>query len=358
MRQALRAWLLGVVAATSPLVVARCTPRSEPIAPDHWPDASLRDAAPDSSVDAAKDSSSDAEADSPLDAGEDSSRESLFECEISREVGTNDAGESKYVQLKSAIARALDCEEPTDDPPPDPIDAGSAREVVLYARQHDEERLRRESANAEAPRPERERLFHRLFGTRFLSDVSECGPSPGEYDLAKQLKIGRFVPRVSQKVLGSFTRAKATQSLYVIANGECDASHADNWGTVTLAVFEGDAVVARTIATGGSEVGEVLDLDQHGGNEFMLNSYWSGINSHTTDAKLVRIGPEGLVVLKDFGTVHDCTWGIDPQPGLSETLASVRAVLGAASPQYYVERWLRGCGPAEHHALENRDARP
>src|SRR5580692_9743195 len=76
MKQIPRAWLVGAMAAASPFGVARCTPRSEPIAPDHWPDASARDAARDSSSDAAKDSSSDAETDSPLDAGEDSSRES------------------------------------------------------------------------------------------------------------------------------------------------------------------------------------------------------------------------------------------------------------------------------------------
>ena len=81
----------------------------------------------------------------------------------------------------------------------------------------------------------------------YLSDPRYCKAdvetSGAEDYLAAMRKAGQIVPSIIDLATGSFTTAGENQIAYVISVGECDASHADNFGSKRLAVFSGIVTV-------------------------------------------------------------------------------------------------------------------
>ena len=152
------------------------------------------------------------------------------------------------------------------------------------------------------PRAEKKRILDRLFG-RYLTDTKQCPYNTN--DLARSRKAGDFVPEPFEVATGAFTAARASQKLYLVTNGECGATHADNFGSVTLAVFEGDTVVAQANTWGGSAIQDVLDLDGDGKEEILLSSGFTNMGETIESVKLVRFDGTDLVTVKDFGKVYE-----------------------------------------------------
>ena len=84
---------------------------------------------------------------------------------------------------------------------------------------------------------------------RYLTDSNRCNAefdtSKGTDPLAEARKAGQIVPSIADMATGSFTAAGQTQTLYVISVSECNASHADNFGTKRVAIFSGSTIGRR-----------------------------------------------------------------------------------------------------------------
>src|ERR1044071_8746173 len=105
----------------------------------------------------------------------------------------------------------------------------------------------RNEAETKVPPATQRYVLSKVF-RRYLTDQNKCN---GQFDagnasdpLAAARKAGQIAPMISDVATGSFTAAGQTQTAYLIFVGECNASHADNFGTKRVAIFAGQQLVA------------------------------------------------------------------------------------------------------------------
>ena len=72
---------------------------------------------------------------------------------------------------------------------------------------------------------------------KYLTDESKC---EANFDSS----AGQIVPSIIDVSSGSFTAPGKAETAYVISVSECNASHADNFGTDRVAIFAGQQLVA------------------------------------------------------------------------------------------------------------------
>jgi hypothetical protein len=189
---------------------------------------------------------------------------------------------------------------------------------------------------------ENTRILDLVFGAgRYLKDSKACKGTGS--DLASSRRAGDFVPSAFEVAMGSFTAPHAKQALYMITNGECGATHADNWGSITLAVIENNAVVAKENIGGGSSLHGVFDIDSDGKAEILTTSGFTNQGSTTESATLHRFDNGKLVEVKSFGEVYsgNCAGPFDPK---KEDYTVVRAIVRpGAAPEFKMEKKSRPC---------------
>ena len=102
-------------------------------------------------------------------------------------------------------------------------------------------RMNRNVAPARIPATTQKYVLSKVF-RRYLTDQNKCNAqfdASGDADpLAAARKAGQIVPSISDTATGSFTAAGQSQTLYVISVSECNASHADNFGTKRVAILQ------------------------------------------------------------------------------------------------------------------------
>jgi hypothetical protein len=232
---------------------------------------------------------------------------------------------------------------PTPATAPAPADSPSGAELVIYDPRQDEAPgitmlVGPKRLDAAATR----RILDSVFGRDYLSDYRDCKGGAGS--AAEARAAGDFAPSVFESARGFFTNAgKQQQTLYVIPLGECGASHAENFGTVMLAVLQGDALVAKALVDGGSSLGGVFDLDGDGRNELLLTTGYTGQGYTTVSAKLVQFEGGNLIDIKTFGQVmlDGCGTG-DPKATSEFSVIHARTQPRAAA-QFRVESKKEAC---------------
>jgi len=82
---------------------------------------------------------------------------------------------------------------------------------------------------------------------RYLMDENKCNrdfATNNEDYLKAARNAGQIVPTIIDSATGSFTAPGQAQTAYLVSVSECNASHADNFGTKRLAIFSGQQMVA------------------------------------------------------------------------------------------------------------------
>lgn len=184
---------------------------------------------------------------------------------------------------------------------------------------------------------------------RYLTNVNRCQSNfdAGENFLAGARRAGQIVPDIAEAVDGSFTAAGQKETAYLIYVNECNASHADNFGSKRLAIFSGPRLVADIDLDFKSSVVAKTDLDLDGINELLMTSGDMAQGEIIEIAALLSFQNGRMRVIQDFGTVinDDCA-------SLRPTAARKAAVLSYANatlgqiPKIRVDYYAAGCNRA------------
>jgi len=144
---------------------------------------------------------------------------------------------------------------------------------------------------------------------RYLTDSNKCNPNfagNGADDYLKAARsAGQIVPAILDSANGSFTASGQSQTLYVIAVSECNASHADNFGTKRVAIFNGPQLVADLDVDFRNSIVKKLDLNLDGMDELLMTSGDMAQGTLIEMASLLSFENGRLRVLEDFGTVTE-----------------------------------------------------
>ncbi len=106
---------------------------------------------------------------------------------------------------------------------------------------------------------------------KYLTDAEKCNQdfdtSSASDPLTAARNAGQIVPSISDVATGSFTAVGQTQIAYVISVSECNASHADNFGTKRVAIFSSQQLIADFDNDFRNGVVVKTDLNSDGINE-------------------------------------------------------------------------------------------
>jgi len=156
------------------------------------------------------------------------------------------------------------------------------------------------------PPAEQKRVLDKVFaGKKYLARKTACTIGIGDGTLDSAVERGQFAPSVGQGADGAFVSPGVAEKLFLVSVGECNASHADSWGTNRLVVLRGDDVVADIPVNGGQSLSRVVDLDGDGRAELLVTSGFTNQGSSVRSARVIRVEPSKVSEVESFGTVYE-----------------------------------------------------
>jgi hypothetical protein len=183
---------------------------------------------------------------------------------------------------------------------------------------------------------------------KYLTDPNRCNSQldagDGADPLAAARKAGQIVPSIIDSENGSFTAAGQTQTAYVISVSECNASHADNFGTKRVAIFAGQQLVADVDADFMSTIVKKTDLNSDGIDELLMTSGDMAQGTVTEMGTLVSLQNGRRRVLHDFGTVVEdsCASGY-PSATSDAAVLYISDVVPGNMPKLTQENYSSSC---------------
>lgn len=188
-------------------------------------------------------------------------------------------------------------------------------------------------------------VFSKMF-RRYLNDESKCRrdfEGAGADPLRAARAAGQIVPSIVDTTTGSFTAAGQAQTLYVVAVNECNASHADNYGTKRVAIFSGTEMVADLDVDFKSSILRKTDLNLDGIDELLMTAGDMHQGILTEIAALLEFRNGRMRVIDDLGTVveDECA---SEAPG-STSKGSVISVVPnmPGKIKLKIENYQKGC---------------
>ena len=126
---------------------------------------------------------------------------------------------------------------------------------------------------------------------------------------------------------------------------ECNASHAENFGTSRVAIFSGQQLLANLDVNFRNSIVKKLDLNGDGIDELLM----AGGDTHqgiTTEVAAVLEFPNGrLHVIRDFGTVSIDECESEERGSTSKAAVIYQSdELPGIMPKLRVENFVKGCG--------------
>lgn len=184
---------------------------------------------------------------------------------------------------------------------------------------------------------------------KYLADANRCNQnfdaSNNSDYLATARKAGEIVPSISTMATGSFTAAGQTQTLYVISVSECNASHADNFGTKRVAIFSGQRLVADLDVDFKNNIELKTDLNSDGIEELLMSSGDQHQGTIEEMAALLSFQNGRVQVITDFGLVVEDSCS-SAMPGSASKASVIYRSVDAPEtmPKLTQENYQAGCG--------------
>jgi hypothetical protein len=182
---------------------------------------------------------------------------------------------------------------------------------------------------------------------RYLTDPNRCKADfdAGEEYLAGARRAGQIVPDVAQIMNGSFTAAGQNETAYLIFVNECNASHADNFGSKRLAIFSGSRLVADIDLDFKSSSALKTDLDKDGIDELLMTSGDMHQGEMIVMAALMSFQNGRMRVVEDFGTViEDSCASLRPGSAAKAKVLYLTNAAPGQKPRITVAHFAAGCG--------------
>lgn len=230
------------------------------------------------------------------------------------------------------------------------------RQVLLDFRED------RKIPDVRIPAATQRNVLSKLF-RRYLTDENRCNPavdtSKGADPLAEARKAGQIVPSIADMATGSFTAAGQTQTLYVISVSECNATHADNFGTKRVAIFSGQQLVADVDADFTNNIVLKTDLNSDGIDELLMTTGDMAQGTLIEMATLVSFQGARRRVIQDFGSVVEdsCASG-NPSATSDASVLYISDVVPGNMPKITQENYSSSCrGKAKRWRLVSRGKR-
>ena len=187
---------------------------------------------------------------------------------------------------------------------------------------------------------------------KYLDDESKCSQNFDSGSSTDPLRAarnaGQMVPSIVDMATGSFTAAGQNQTAYVIAVSECNASHADNFGTKRVAIFSGQQLVADVDGDFNSSIVRKTDLNGDGLDELLMSTGDMHQGILTETASLLSFQNGKMRVIQDFGLVDEDQCASE-EPG-SVTKASVISIVPAGPgdmPKLRQDNYRSSCTKAK-----------
>lgn len=183
---------------------------------------------------------------------------------------------------------------------------------------------------------------------RYLDDESKCNPNfaggNGDDPLKAARNAGQIVPSIMDMATGSFTAAGQTQTVYVISVSECNASHAENFGSKRVAIFAGQQLVVDLDVDYKSSIVRKTDLNGDGIDELLMTSsdMHQGVSSEI--AALLEFQSKRLRVIEDLGLVNEdsCASAI-PGSNSKASVISISEAMPGQMPALKMENYRASC---------------
>lgn len=213
-------------------------------------------------------------------------------------------------------------------------------------------RVARRSDSPRIPIATQRNVLSKVF-RKYLTDESKCrnpqlDASSDSDPLKAARNAGQIVPSILDSATGSFTTPGRPETLYVISVSECNASHADNFGTKRVAIFAGQQLVANVDVDFKSSIVRKTDLDGDFVNELLMTGGDMNQGIVIEIAALAEFQNGIHRVIQDLGTVSEdsCASGL---PGSSSKASVVSVVAGAPGkmPRLRMDNYEASCRNAK-----------
>ena len=204
-----------------------------------------------------------------------------------------------------------------------------------------------------------ERMILSKVFRKYLTDANHCNSEQidsGDADpLAAARKAGQMVPSIEDIETGSFTAPGQSQTLYVISVSECNASHADNFGTKRVTIFSGQQLVADVDADFARNVIKKTDLNSDGVDELLMTTGDMAQGTLTEMATLVSFQDGRRQVIQEFGSVvlDSCASGF-PNSTSEASVIYISDVVPGTMPKITQENYSSSCRQTKRWRLVSR----
>lgn len=205
----------------------------------------------------------------------------------------------------------------------------------------------RNTASAKIPLATQRSVLSKMF-RKYLTDANKCtsdfDATDGPDRLAAARKAGQIVPSIVDSATGSFTAPGESQTAYVISVSECNASHADNFGTKRVAIFSGQRLVADVDADFNSGIVSKTDLNSDGIDELLMSGGDMNQGTLVEIAALVSFQNGRFKVLHDFGTVVEDSCAAEMSSSSSKaSVLYISDVVPGNMPKLIQENYESSC---------------
>lgn len=208
-------------------------------------------------------------------------------------------------------------------------------------------RSARTSAPPRIPMATQKSVLAKVF-RKYLTDEIKCNTQFDASSSTDRLRAARnanqIVPSIIDMATGSFTAPGQAQTAYVISVGECNASHAENFGTKRVAIFSGQQLLANVDVDFRSGIVRRTDINGDGLNELLMTSSDMNQGILVENAALLDFQNRRLRVIEDFGTVTEdsCASGI-PGSSAKASVISISEVAPGKMPRLQIDNYRTIC---------------